>query len=227
MTDTIPVDAQFRALRQNMVEQIASHASLAADRTGRDVLAEAVMSALGRVPRHEFVPVEMRLYAYLDSPLPIGHGKTISQPFIVGLMTDLLELSDGHKVLEVGTGLGYQTAVLAELSRKIYTVEIVEELAAESQRRLAASGYSNIQFRVGDGNHGWPEHAPFDRIIATAAPELMPPALLQQIRPGGRMIMPAGLEDDQQLLLIEKDESGQIETRDILPVRFSALTSPT
>ena len=227
MTDTIPVDAQFRALRQNMVEQIASHASLVADRTGRDVLAEAVMSALGRVPRHEFVPVEMRLYAYLDSPLPIGHGKTISQPFIVGLMTDLLELSDGHKVLEVGTGLGYQTAVLAELSRKIYTVEIVEELAAESQRRLAASGYSNIQFRVGDGNHGWPEHAPFDRIIATAAPELMPPALLQQIRPGGRMIMPAGLEDDQQLLLIEKDESGQIETRDILPVRFSALTSPT
>ncbi len=227
MTDTIPVDAQFRALRQNMVEQIASHASLAADRTGRDVLAEAVMSALGRVPRHEFVPVEMRLYAYLDSPLPIGHGKTISQPFIVGLMTDLLELSDGHKVLEVGTGLGYQTAVLAELSRKIYTVEIVEELAAESQRRLATSGYSNIQFRVGDGNHGWPEHAPFDRIIATAAPELMPPALLQQIRPGGRMIMPAGLEDDQQLLLIEKDESGQIETRDILPVRFSALTSPT
>lgn len=225
MTVATPVDAQFKALRQNMVGQVASHASLVADRTGRDGLAEAVMSALERVPRHEFVPVEMKLYAYLDSPLSIGNGKTISQPFIVGLMTDLLELSNGHKVLEVGTGLGYQTAVLAELSQKVYTIEILEELAAEGQRRLAASGYSNIHFRVGDGNHGWPEHAPFDRIIATAAPELIPPALLQQIRPGGRMIMPAGLEDDQQLLLIEKEECGKITTREILPVRFSTLTS--
>ena len=227
MTDATPVDAQFKALRKNMVGQVASHASLVADRTGRDVLAEAVMSALERVPRHEFVPVEMKLYAYLDSPLPIGHGKTISQPFIVGLMTDLLELSHSHKVLEIGTGFGYQTAVLARLYEKVYTVEIVEELAAEGQRRLVAGGYSNVHFRLGDGNHGWPEHAPFDRIIATAAPELMPPSLLQQLRPGGRMIMPAGLEDDQQLLLIEKNESGQITTRDILPVRFSTLTSPT
>ena len=225
MPDATPVDAQFTALRQNMVGQVASHASLIADRTGRDVLAEAVMSALGRVPRHEFVPVEMKLYAYLDSPLPIGHGKTISQPFIVGLMTDLLELSGSHKVLEIGTGLGYQAAVLAELASEVYTVEIVEELAAEGEQRLSASGYSNIQFRVGDGNHGWPEHAPYDRIIATAAPDLMPPALLQQLKLGGRMIIPAGLEDDQQLLLVEKNEDGQIETREILPVRFSTLTS--
>jgi len=227
MPDATPVDAQFSALRQNMVGQVASHASLVADRTGRDVLAEAVMSALGRVPRHDFVPVEMKLYAYLDSPLPIGHGKTISQPFIVGLMTDLLELSGSHKVLEIGTGLGYQAAVLAELAHEVYTVEIVEELAAEGEQRLVASGYRNIHFRVGDGNLGWPDHAPYDRIIATAAPDLMPPALLQQLKPGGRMIIPAGLEDDQQLLLVEKDESGQITTREILPVRFSTLTSPS
>jgi protein-L-isoaspartate(D-aspartate) O-methyltransferase len=226
MPDATPVDAQFSALRRNMVGQVASHASLVADRTGRDELDAAVMSALGRVPRHEFVPVEMKLYAYLDSPLPIGHGKTISQPFIVGLMTDLLDLSRDHKVLEIGTGLGYQAAVLAELAGEVCTVEIVEELAEEGRARLDAMGYRNIRFRIGDGNQGWPEHAPFDRIIATAAPDLMPPALLQQLKPGGRMIIPAGLEDDQQLLLVEKDAgSGRISTREILPVRFSALTS--
>jgi len=227
MAELSPVDAQFTALRQSMVGQIASHASLVADRTGRIMLDEEVMAALGRVPRHEFVPIEMKLYAYLDSPLPIGHGKTISQPFIVGLMTDLLELSRGHKVLEIGTGLGYQTAVLAELTREVYTVEIVEELAAEGKQRLNASGYSDIHFRVGDGNQGWPEHAPFDRIIATAAPDLMPPALLGQLKAGGRMIIPAGLEDNQQLLLVEKNNNGQISTREILPVRFSALATPS
>ena len=227
MSELSPVDAQFSALRQSMVGQVASHASLVADRTGRNMLDEAVMAALGRVPRHEFVPVEMKLYAYLDSPLPIGHGKTISQPFIVGLMTDLLELSRDHKVLEIGTGLGYQAAVLAELAREVYTVEIVEELAAEGKQRLDASGYGNIHFRVGDGNQGWPEHAPFDRIIATAAPDLMPPALLGQLKAGGRMIIPAGLEDDQQLLLVEKNSAGQISTHEILPVRFSTLTAPS
>lgn len=225
MSDLSPVDAQFSALRQNMVGQVASHASLVADRTGKDVLGEAVMSALQRVPRHEYVPVEMKLYAYLDSPLPIGHGKTISQPFIVGLMTDLLELTSRHKVLEIGTGLGYQAAVLAELAHEVYTMEIVEELAAEGQRRLSASGYTNIHFRTGDGNQGWPEHAPYDRIIATAAPDLMPPALLGQLKAGGRMIIPAGLEDDQQLMLVEKSSDGRITSREILPVRFSTLTS--
>jgi len=225
MSNLSPVDAQFSALRQNMVGQVASHASLVADRTGRDNLGEAVMAALGRVPRHDFVPVEMKLYAYLDSPLPIGHGKTISQPFIVGLMTDLLELSREHKVLEIGTGLGYQAAVLAELAHEVYTVEIVEELAEEGKQRLDASSYTNIHFRVGDGNQGWPEHAPFDRIIATAAPDLMPPALLAQLKAGGRMIIPAGLEDEQQLMLVEKNSAGRISTREILPVRFSTLTS--
>jgi protein-L-isoaspartate(D-aspartate) O-methyltransferase len=226
MSNLNPVEAQFSALRQSMVGQVASHASLVADKTGKDMLGAAVMSALGRVPRHEFVPVEMKLYAYLDSPLPIGFGKTISQPFIVGLMTDLLELNSNQKVLEIGTGLGYQAAVLAELALEVYTVEIVEELAEEGKRRLDVRGYKNIHFRVADGNLGWPEHAPFDRIIATAAPDLMPPALLGQLKPGGRMIIPAGLEDDQQLLLVEKDENGRIDSQEILPVRFSPLTSP-
>jgi len=225
MSDLNPVESQFSALRQSMLGQVASHAGLVADKTGKGMLGAAVMSALGRVPRHEFVPVEMKLYAYLDSPLPIGYGKTISQPFIVGLMTDLLELNRSHQVLEIGTGLGYQAAVLAELADQVYTIEVIEELAAEGQRRLAGRGYTNIHFRVGDGTHGWPEHAPFDRIIATAAPDLMPPALLGQLKPGGRMIIPAGLEDDQQLLLVEKNSDGRIATREILPVRFSPLTS--
>ncbi len=226
MSDLNPVEAQFSALRQSMVGQVASHASLVADKTGKDMLGAEVMSVLGRVPRHEFVPVEMKLYAYLDSPLPIGYGKTISQPFIVGLMTDLLELDGGHNVLEIGTGLGYQAAVLAELAREVYTVEIVEELAEESKRRLGVRGYKNIHFRVGDGNQGWPEFAPFDRIIATAAPELMPAALLGQLKPGGRMIIPAGLDEEQQLLLVEKSDAGRITTQEILPVRFSPLTIP-
>ena len=218
MSDLNPVEAQFSALRQSMVGQVASHASLVADKTGKDMLGAEVMSVLGRVPRHEFVPVEMKLYAYLDSPLPIGYGKTISQPFIVGLMTDLLELDGGHNVLEIGTGLGYQAAVLAELAREVYTVEIVEELAEESKRRLGVRGYKN--------NQGWPEFAPFDRIIATAAPELMPAALLGQLKPGGRMIIPAGLDEEQQLLLVEKSDAGRITTQEILPVRFSPLTIP-
>lgn len=226
MSDLNPVEAQFSALRESMVGQVASHASLVADKTGKDMLGADVMSVLGRVPRHEFVPVEMKLYAYLDSPLPIGYGKTISQPFIVGLMTDLLELDGSQSVLEIGTGLGYQAAILAELAREVYTVEIVEELAEESERRLGVRGYKNIHFRVGDGNQGWPEFAPFDRIIATAAPELMPAALLGQLKPGGRMIIPAGLEDEQQLLLVEKDDAGRINTQEILPVRFSPLTTP-
>lgn len=225
MPNSNPVEAQFSALRENMVGQVAPLTSLLAEKTGKDVLGEAVMSALGRVPRHEFVPVEMKLYAYLDSPLPIGHGKTISQPFIVGLMTALLELDGSHRVLEIGTGLGYQAAVLAELADEVYTVEIVEELAEEGKRRLTGRGYENIHFRVGDGNLGWPDHAPFDRIIATAAPDLIPAALLDQLKPGGRMIIPAGLEDDQQLLLVEKGIEGKIETEEILPVRFSPLTS--
>ena len=215
----------FAILRQTMVEQVALHADHVGDRTGRGEIAVAVMAAIGRVPRHAFVPVEMKLYAYADSPLPIGCGKTISQPFIVALMTDLLEIGPADRVLEIGTGLGYQAALLAELAAEVFTVEVIEELAESGRRRLTERGYGNVHFRTGDGNLGWPDHAPFDRIIATAAPDLIPPALLQQLKPGGRMVIPAGLEDDQRLLLVTKDDEGKIETGEILPVRFSRLVS--
>ena len=216
---------QFAILRRTMVEQVALHADHVGDRTGRGEIAGPVMEAIGRVPRHAFVPVEMTLYAYIDSPLPIGGGKTISQPFIVALMTDLLEIGAHDRVLEIGTGLGYQAALLAELAAEVFTVEVIEELARSGRRRLGERGYGNVRFRIGDGSLGWPDHAPFDRIIATAAPDLIPPALLQQLKPGGRMVIPAGLEDDQRLLLVTKDAEGRIESEEILPVRFSQLVS--
>ncbi len=225
MTAANTNEDQFAILRRTMVEQVALHADHASGKTGRDAIAGDVMEAIGRVPRHAFVPVEMALYAYLDSPLPIGCGKTISQPFIVALMTDLLEIGGEHRVLEIGTGLGYQAALLAELAAEVYTVELIEELAQSGRRRLDEQGYGNVQFRIGDGSLGWPDHAPYDRIIATAAPDLLPPALLQQLKPGGRMVIPAGLEDDQRLLLVTKDGDGRFETEEILPVRFSQLMS--
>ena len=225
MSEASPIEGQFDTLRQQMVDQVAMHAHLVGDRTGKLTLAGAVMNAIGRVPRHQFVPVEMKVYAYVDSPLPIGYGKTISQPFIVALMTDLLDLRPTQRVLEIGTGLGYQAAVLAELAEQVYTVEIVEELAAEGERRLRDIGYSNISYRLGDGNLGWPDHAPYDRIIVTAAPDLIPPPLLDQLKPGGRMVIPAGLEEAQQLMLVQKDENGRLATEEILPVRFSQLAT--
>ena len=225
MTAANTNEDQFAILRRNMVEQVTLHADHVSGKTGRAAIAGDVMEAIGRVPRHAFVPVEMALYAYLDSPLPIGCGKTISQPFIVALMTDLLEIGTKHRVLEIGTGLGYQAALLAELAAEVYTVELIEELAQSGRRRLDEQGYGNVQFRVGDGSLGWPDHAPYDRVIATAAPDLIPPALLQQLKPGGRMVIPAGLEDDQRLLLVTKDDGGRFDTEEILPVRFSQLMS--
>ncbi len=225
MTESSGIEAEFASLRDTMVDQVAFHAHQVTEKTGRGAIAEPVMDVLRKVPRHAFVPVEMTLYAYVDSPLPIGFGKTISQPFIVALMTDLLEVNRSHRVLEIGTGLGYQAALLAELADEVFTVEIIEELGAEGSRRLRRLGYENISFRIGDGSLGWPDHGPYDRIIATAAPDLMPPALLQQLKPSGRMIIPAGLEEDQRLLLVTKDDEGRIATEEILPVRFSALMS--
>jgi protein-L-isoaspartate(D-aspartate) O-methyltransferase len=175
------------------------------------------------VPRHEFVPVEIRPYAYVDQPLPIGWNKTISQPFIAALMADLLEISPGDVVLEVGTGLGYHAAVLAELADKVFSVEIVEELGTAAKKNLARLGYKSVKLRIGDGTRGWPEHAPFDKIICTAAPDLVPPPLLQQLKPGGRMAIPAGLADAQRLMLVEKDKSGKTSLREVLRVRFSLL----
>ena len=215
----------FTSPRNEMVEEIEAHVRLTSGQIGREALGGRVMEAMAKVPRHEFVPVELRGFAYINSPLPIGHGKTISQPYINALMTDLLDPGPGDVVLEVGTGFGYQAAILAELALKVYTVEIIEELADEAMRRLISQGYGNLEHKLGDGALGWPEHAPCDRILVAAAPGLGPPALIGQLRPGGRMVVPAGIEDAQQLMIVDKDEDGRIDIREILPVRFSPLTA--
>jgi protein-L-isoaspartate(D-aspartate) O-methyltransferase len=175
------------------------------------------------VPRHEFVPLELRPFAYVDTPLPIGFDKTISQPFIVAVMTDLLDVQPTDTVLEIGTGLGYQTAILAELAQRVFSMELIEELAQQARRRLARAGHANVEIKIGNGCAGWPEHAPFDKVIVTAAPDLIPPPLIYQLKPGGRMVIPAGLPDEQQLILLAKDASGSVSTREIFPVRFSLL----
>jgi protein-L-isoaspartate(D-aspartate) O-methyltransferase len=213
----------FGALRQRMLAEVAAETIYASARIGKAALAKQVMDAIGRVPRHEFVPVELQPYAYANTPLPIGFNKTISQPFIVALMTDLLELNTSDAVLEIGTGLGYQAAILAELARKVYTVEIIEELAQQAEQRLGRLGYTNIKLKIGNGYYGWPEYAPFDKVIVTAAPELIPPQLIQQLKPGGRMVIPAGLPEAQQLILVTKQRDGKLTMTEILPVRFSAL----
>ena len=167
-----------------------------------------------------------RPYAYLNRPLPIGSDKTISQPLMVAVMTDLLEVKPDDLVLEIGTGLGYQSAVLAELAGKMYTVEIIDELAQRAVQRLKQEGYTNVEVRVGNGYFGWPEHAPFEKIIVTAAPDLIPPPLINQLKPGGRMVIPVGLPDAQQLVVIDKDVNGRIRTKEIMRVLFSLLEGP-
>lgn len=206
-----------------MVTQIALHVSYTSELIGRAALADKVIEAIGQVPRHEFVPKELQEFAYLDQPLPIGHGKTISQPFMVALMTDLLDLQPQDRILEIGTGLGYQAAILANLARQVYSVEIIDELASEAAVNLRKLNYQNVELRVGDGSHGWLEHAPFNKMIVTAAPELIPTSLLNQLSPGGKMVVPAGLQDAQQLLLVEKREHGSTEIQELLPVRFTPL----
>ena len=214
-------DDEYAELRGLMVAEIAAETIFSSGETGRAALDPRVLDALGRVPRHEFVPVELRPYAYVNSPLPIGCDKTISQPFICALMTDLLELAPEDRVLEIGTGLGYQSAILSGLVHTVYSVEFVEALAAQAKRRLAA--YKNVVLRAGNGYYGWPEHAPFDKVIVTAAPDLIPPMLIQQLKPGGRMVIPAGLPETQKLLLVEKGADGRTQTKEILRVRFSLL----
>jgi protein-L-isoaspartate(D-aspartate) O-methyltransferase len=184
------------------------------------------MQVMNKVPRHAFVPIELQPYAYANSPLPIGFDKTISQPFIVALMTDLLDIQPNDTVLEIGTGLGYQAAIVAALAQKVYSVEVIEELSEQARQRLRRLGYVNIELRIGNGYHGWAEHAPFDKVIVTAAPELIPPALIDQVKPGGKMVIPAGLTDAQQLILVEKDSHGTVTMKEILPVRFSQLEGP-
>ena len=208
---------------QHMLATIRSYASHFTALTGKTGFDERVLKAMGRVPRHEFVPVEVQPYAYENTPLPIGCGKTISQPFMVAVMTDLLDLQPKDTVLEIGTGLGYQAAVLAELSGRVYSVEVIDDLAQQALQRLKRQGYTNIEVRVGNGYSGWPEHAPFDKVIVTAAPDLIPPPLIYQLKAGGRMVIPVGLPDAQQLVVAAKESNGRIAMRQIMPVRFSLL----
>jgi protein-L-isoaspartate(D-aspartate) O-methyltransferase len=213
----------FVELRQQMIAVIAAETVFLTGELGRAALDKRVLEVMAEVPRHEFVPAEIRAYAYANTPLPIGCNKTISQPFIVALMTDLLELRPEDRVLEIGTGLGYQAAVLSRLVKKVYSVEIIEELAAQAKRRLADQGCANVELRLGNGFHGWPEQAPFDKLIVTAGTDLVPPPLLYQLKPGGRMVIPTGLPDAQKLVLVEKDAAGRIKTTEGLRVRFSLL----
>jgi len=206
-----------------MLAEITASTAHVASVIGKAALDQRVLQAMGKVLRHEFVPIELQPYAYANVPLPIGFDKTISQPFIVALMTDLLDLRPEDAVLEIGTGLGYQAAILAELAGKVFSIEVIEELAQHAKRRLSRQGYANIELRIANGYYGWVEHAPFDKVIVTAAPDLIPPPLLQQLKPGGKMVIPAGLPESQQLLLVEKDDSGRTRTKEILPVRFSQL----
>jgi protein-L-isoaspartate(D-aspartate) O-methyltransferase len=216
----------FAKLRQQMIEEIVTEAALTVGHTGRATFSDRVMRVIGSMPRHEFVPVELQPYAYLNRPLPIGYEKTVSQPFIVALMTDLLAPDAGDVVLEVGAGAGYQAAILAELARRVYTVDIIEELAQGAERRLKRLGYENVEVGVVNGYYGWPEHAPYDRIMVTAASDLIPPPLLAQLKPGGRMVIPTGIPDKQSLTLVEKSATGSLSAREILPVRFSELEEP-
>jgi protein-L-isoaspartate(D-aspartate) O-methyltransferase len=216
-------EKHFTILRRHMVEVIGITTELASDELGKETLDERVMDVMGTVPRHFFVPPELLLHAYENAPLPIGFGKTISQPFIVAVMTDLLDPQPDSVVLEVGTGLGYQTSILAELAREVWSVEIVEELATDAEARLRRFGYDNVGIRVGDGSKGWPEHAPFDRILVSAAADLVPPALVEQLKPGGRMVLPMGQPDQQKLAVVEKDAGNYIHIRDLMPVRFTLL----
>ena len=216
-------EAHFAILRRHMVEVIAIHVDLTSEELGKAALDDRVMAAMGRVPRHRFVPAPLASVAYQDMPLPIGFDKTISQPFIVAVMTDLLVPLPHEVVLEVGTGLGYQAAVLAELAGRVWSVEIVEELATEAKARLRRLGYANVRIRIGDGSRGWAERAPFDKIMVTAAAQPAPPALIEQLKPGGRMVLPVGATVAQTLIVLDKDTFGRVTRRHLLPVCFSRL----
>ncbi len=216
-------EEQFTEMRRMMVAEIVATAVMTGEKIGKYNLDPRVMEVIGHVARHEFVPDEIKPYAYLGRPLPIGYDKMISQPFIVALMTDLLQLDPSHTVLEIGTGMGYQSAVLAALARQVYSIEIIEPLAEQARRCLAHAGIDNVEVKVGNGYDGWPERAPFDRIIATAAPDLIPPSLIHQLKPGGRMVLPAGLPAEQKLILVEKGADGRLATREVLAVRFSEM----
>lgn len=227
MLYSVPALAQddFQALRDTMVNEIEAMVTETREYIGKDRLDRRVIEALKKVPRHEFVPEMYKPYAYLNRPLPIGDGQTISQPYIVALMTDLAAIDRDSIVLEIGTGSGYQAAILGELVEHVYTVEIIDSLAQRSQRVLFDLGYDNISVRLGDGFNGWQEHAPYDAIIVTAAPEEVPAPLIEQLKPGGKIVIPVGPQSRTQYLrVLTKDRSGNIDVKEILPVGFVPLT---
>jgi protein-L-isoaspartate(D-aspartate) O-methyltransferase len=210
----------FEELRHTLVEEVA-----AAAKDDGYSLSPSVIKAMEKVERHRFVPSWLVRFAYYNNPLPIGHGQTISQPVVVALMTELLKVKSGDKVLEVGTGSGYQAAVLAEIAKSVYSIEVIEPLEKQAAERLKSLGYKNVTVKMGDGYYGWPEEAPFDGIIVTAAAGQVPPPLLKQLKPGGRMVIPLGMQFmTQYLMLVEKRADGSITTRQILPVAFVPLT---
>ncbi len=215
----------YEAQRNRMVEEIAALTRDTRFETNRAALSARVMAAMAKVPRHEFVSTSQLLNAYANRPLPIGLGQTISQPYIVALMTDLMEVKPGDRVLEIGTGSGYQAAVLSALAGTVYTIEIVEPLGREATERLSRLGYRNVVTRIGDGYQGWPGEAPFDSIMVTAAPREVPQPLIDQLKPGGRLVVPVGGQAaGQSLLLIEKQPDGTVRRRTVLAVRFVPLT---
>lgn len=210
---------------QRMLRDIEREAEYTRRLIGKKAFDARVMAALKAVPRHEFVPEDLRDAAYDNGPLPIGHGQTISQPYIVALMTDLLAPEADDVILEVGTGSGYQAAVLSQLVCQVYTVETIESLAAAARERLQRLGYANVEVRAADGYHGWPEHAPFDGIVVTAAAPSIPEPLIEQLKPGARLVIPVGLPyEHQELMVVEKTTDGRIETRTVLGVAFVPLT---
>jgi len=217
MTDGDP----FKDKRDRLLRELEQDAKDTAFWTGRKAFSAGTMAAMAAVPRHEFVREGDEAVAYVNRPQAIGHGQTISQPYIVALMTDLLELQGQEKVLEIGTGSGYQAAVLSKVVARVYTVEIVEALGRQAEKRLKRLGYDNVSVRIGDGYKGWPEEAPFDAIMVTAAPERIPEDLIHQLRPGGRMIVPIGRAHDRQTLtLVAKAADGKVTVESVLPVAF-------
>ena len=221
----LQADTDYAKSREKLIQSIEQSVRETASFIGVNKFDNRVMQTMSKVPRHEFVPKRFRSSAYKNQPLPIGYGQTISQPYIVALMTNLLLVKSTDKALEIGTGSGYQAAVLAELAGQVFTIEIIDELAKRASAVLDQQGYKNIKTRTGDGYYGWQEHAPFDVIVVTATSGHIPPPLIRQLKPGGRMVIPVGSRFMvQQLVLVEKDEKGKVSTRQILPVRFVPLT---
>lgn len=216
---------QYAAKRQALLDEIKLNAKQTSFATGKATISKPVLDALQNVPRHQFVRPQDQKHAYENRPLRIGHGQTISQPYIVALMTDLINLKKDQTVLEVGTGSGYQAAILGAIAKSVYTIEIIEPLAMQAQKRLAQLGYNNIKVRAGDGYFGWEDAGPFDAIVVTAAASHVPPPLIKQLKPGGKMIIPVGSQFfTQQLMLIEKQLNNRVVSKQILPVVFVPLT---